>query len=172
MKMRVADYIVNFLVEKNIKDIFVLTGYGAMYLNDALVSNPKIKYYCVRNEAASPMMAEAYARLKGSIGAVCLTAGPGSTNAIPGLAEAWVDSAPVIIFSGQVQKSHTTYAAKIAGLRSFGTAEINIIPIVKPMTKYADMIMDPKKIRFHLEKAYFLFSTFTNTISSPFVKTT
>lgn len=156
MKVRVADYIANFLVEKGVKDIFVLTGYGAMYLNDALVSNPKIKYYCVRNEAASPMMAESYARLKGTAGAVCLTAGPGSTNAVPGLAEAWVDSAPVIILSGQVHKAHTTYMANIPDLRTFGTAEINIIPIVKPMTKYAEMVTDPKTIRYHMEKAYFL----------------
>lgn len=156
MKIRVADYISNFLVQKKINDIFVLTGYGAMYLNDAIVSNPKIKYFCVRNEAASPMMAEAYSRLKNSVGAVCLTAGPGSTNAIPGLAEAWVDSAAVMIFSGQVQKTHTTYIANIPGLRSFGTAEINIVPIVKPLTKYAEMIIEPNKIKYHLEKAYYL----------------
>ncbi len=156
MKIRVADYISNFLAQKKINDIFVLTGYGAMYLNDAIVSNPKIKYYCVRNEAASPMMAEAYARLKNSVGAVCLTAGPGSTNAIPGLAEAWVDSAAVMVFSGQVQKAHTTYVSNIPGLRSFGTAEINIVPIVKPLTKYAEMVIDPNKIKFHLEKAYYL----------------
>lgn len=159
MKMRVADYISNFLVQKKINDIFVLTGYGAMYLNDAIVSNPKINYFCVRNEAASPMMAEAYSRLKNSVGAVCLTAGPGSTNAIPGLAEAWVDSAAVMVFSGQVQKSHTTYMANIPGLRTFGTAEINIIPIVKSLTKYAEMIKEPDKIKYHLEKAYSLATT-------------
>lgn len=156
MKVRVADYIVDFLVEKKIKDIFVLTGYGAMYMNDAIAANPKIQYYCVRNEAASPMMAEAYARFKGTPGAVLLTAGPGSTNAVPGLAEAWVDSAPVMIFSGQVHKAHTTYMANIPGLRTFGTAEINIVPIVKPLTKYAEMITDPNKIRYHLGKAYYL----------------
>ncbi len=154
--IRVADYIVNFLVEKDIKDIFVLTGFGAMYLNDAIAANKNISYYCARNEAASPMMAEAYARIKGTPGAVCLTAGPGSTNAVPGLAEAYVDSAPVIIISGQVEKKHTTYLSKVEGLRSFGTAEINIVPIVKPLTKYSVMITDPKTIRYHLEKAYYL----------------
>jgi acetolactate synthase-1/2/3 large subunit len=156
MKIRVADYISNFLVQKKITDIFVLTGYGAMYLNDAIASNAKINYFCVRNEASSPMMAEAYSRLKNSVGAVCLTAGPGSTNAIPGLAEAWVDSAAVMIFSGQVQKNHTTYVSNIPGLRSFGTAEINIVPIVKPLTKYAEMIIEPNTIKYHLEKAYYL----------------
>lgn len=155
-KIRVADYIADFLAKKGIHHIFVLTGYGAMYMNDAIAANKKITYYCVRNEAASPMMAEAYARITGTVGAVCLTAGPGSTNAIPGLAEAWVDSAPIIIFSGQVHKAHTTYMAKIEGLRSFGTAEINIIPIVRPLTKYSEMITNPNEIRYHLEKAYYL----------------
>ncbi len=155
MKIRVADYIANFLVENNINDIFVLTGYGAMYLNDAIAAKKELHYYCARNEAASPMMAEAYARVKGSVGAVCLTSGPGSTNAIPGLAEAWVDSAPVLIISGQVHKKHTTYNAN-PGLRTLGTAEINIVPIVKPITKYAVMINNPREIKFHLEKALFL----------------
>lgn len=154
--IRVADYIAQFLVDKKINDIFVLTGFGAMYINDAIAANPKLKYYCVRNEATSPMMAEAYARIKSIPGAVCLTAGPGSTNAVPGLAEAWVDSAPVIVISGQVDKKHTTNYSNLPSLRTFGTAEIDIIPIVKPITKYAVMITKPESIRYHLEKAYFL----------------
>ena len=154
--MRVADYIAKFLVREGVRDIFVLTGYGAMYLNDAITLQPELKYYCARNEAAAPMMAEAYARVKKSLGAVCLTSGPGSTNAIPGLAEAWVDSAPILIFSGQVQRSHTTYAAGLPGLRTFGTAEINIVPIVRTLTKYAEMVMEAESIRYHLEKAVYL----------------
>lgn len=155
-KIRVADYIANFLVEHGIRDIFVLTGYGAMYLNDAIAKHPKLKYYCVRNEATSPMMAEAYARVRQSLGAICVTAGPGAANAVSGLVEAWVDAAPVIILSGQVQRSHTTYNANLAGLRSFGTAEVNIIPVVSHWTKYAQMINDPKLVRYHLEKAVHL----------------
>ncbi|KKT73023.1 MAG: Thiamine pyrophosphate protein central region [Microgenomates group bacterium GW2011_GWA2_44_7] len=154
--IRVADYIAQFLVDKKINDIFVLTGFGAMYINDAIAANPKLKYYCVRNEATSPMMAEAYARIKHIPGAVCLTAGPGSTNAVPGLAEAWVDSAPVIVISGQVDKKHTTNYSNLPNLRTFGTAEIDIIPIIKPITKYSVMITKPESIRYHLEKAYFL----------------
>lgn len=154
--IRVADYITQFLVEKKIYDIFILTGFGAMYINDAIAANPHLKHYCVRNEATSPMMAEAYARIKQIPGAVCLTAGPGSTNAVPGLAEAWVDSAPVIVISGQVDKKHTTNYSNLPSLRTFGTAEIDIIPIVKPITKYAVMITKPESIRYHLEKAYFL----------------
>ncbi|MCR4324877.1 MAG: thiamine pyrophosphate-binding protein [Candidatus Curtissbacteria bacterium] len=155
-KIRVADYVVQFLVKNRMRDIFLLTGYGAMYLNDAIAKEKKINYYCVRNEAASPMMAEAYARLKQSPGVVCLTAGPGATNAIPGLAEAWVDAAPVLVISGQVELRHTTHKVNLKSLRSFGTAEINIIPVVKPMTKYAQIITNPTSIRYHLEKALYL----------------
>lgn len=155
-KIRVADYIVKFLVSHSIRDIFVLTGFGAMYLNDAIASNPKLKYYCVRNEATSPIMAEAYARVKQKPGAVCVTAGPGTANTISGLAEAWVDSAPVIIISGQVLREHTAYNANTPGIRSLGTAELNIIPVVRPLTKYAEMINDPNSIRYHMEKAYYL----------------
>lgn len=154
--IRVADYIARFLVRQGVRDIFVLTGNGAMYLNDAFTLQPELKYYCARNEAAAPMMAEAYARIKGSLGAVCLTSGPGSTNAIPGLAEAWVDSAPIMILSGQVQRNHTSLNAGVEGLRSFGTAEINIVPIVNSITKYAVMINEPESIRYHLEKAAYL----------------
>jgi len=154
--IRVADYIVEFLVKNNIRDIFVLTGFGAMYLNDAIAAKKGLRYYCVRNEATSPMMAEAYARITQGVGAVCLTAGPGSTNAVPGLAEAFVDSAPILVISGQVEKTHTTHYLKMPGLRTFGTAEIDIVPIVKPLTKYSVMVDDPKMIGYHLQKALYL----------------
>ncbi|MBI2870513.1 MAG: thiamine pyrophosphate-binding protein [Candidatus Omnitrophica bacterium] len=156
--MRVSDYIAGFLLQRGVKDIFMLTGNGAMYLNDA-ISQSGIRYVCARNEAAAPMMAEAYARVKQSLGAVCVTSGPGSTNAVPGLAEAWVDAAPILILSGQVQRSHTTHNAGLKGLRTFGTAEINIIPIVSTLTKYAVMVNEAESIRYHLEKAYTLATT-------------
>lgn len=150
--MRVADVIAKFLKHRGVDSIFMLTGNGAMYINDA-IEQSGIQYYCARNEAALPMMAAAYARYRQSLAAICLTSGPGSTNAIPGLAEAFVDAAPIMIFSGQVQRSHTTHNLKLPDIRSFGTAEIDIIPIVKPLTKYAVMINEPTSIRYHLEKA-------------------
>lgn len=153
-KIRVADYIANFLYSKKIKNIFMLTGYGAMYLNDA-IKKKGIKHYAARNEAAAPMMAEAYARLSKSVGAVCVTAGPGATNTIPGLAEAWVDSAPIMIFSGQVEKKHTTNYLKINNLRTYGTAEINIVPVAKPLTKFAAVLNNPNDVRYLLEKAFY-----------------
>ena len=96
--MRVADYVSKYLKRLGVKEVFMLTGYGAMYLNDAIKLSG-IKYYATRNEATAPIMAESYARLKKKIGVACVTAGPGSTNAIPGLAEAYVDSAPIMIIS-------------------------------------------------------------------------
>ena len=123
-----------------------------MYINDAIEISG-INYYATRNEAAAPMMAEAYARLKGKLGVACVTAGPGATNALPGLAEAFVDSAPIMIISGQVETEHTTYNSKLP-LRTYGTAEINIIPIVKPLTKYAKFLDNPNDVQYVLEKAY------------------
>lgn len=153
--MRVADYIAKFVADQGVTDVFVLTGNGAMYLNDGLVQEPRLKYFCARNEAAAPMMAEAYSRLTGKMGVVCVTSGPGSTNAIPGLAEAYVDSAPIMILSGQVPSHQTSRQCNIPGLRTFGNAEIDIISIVEPLTKYAQMIDDPKSIRYHMERAYY-----------------
>ena len=104
----------------------MLTGYGAMYLNDAIKLSG-IKYYATRNEATAPIMAESYARLKNEVGVACVTAGPGATNALPGLAEAFVDSAPIMVISGQVDYSSPNYKGLVktglvgtAGRESFG----------------------------------------------------
>lgn len=156
MKTTVAAYTIDFLTKKGMEDIFVLTGHGAMYLNDAIAAKKGLRFYCPKHESTAAIMAEGYARLKGSFGTICVTAGPGAANTVPGLAEAWADNAPIVVLSGQVPKKHTTYMAKIPGLRSFGTAELNIIPIVTPLTKYAVFIEDPLTIRYHLEKALYL----------------
>ena len=151
--MIVSDFIAQYLKKKKINDIFMLTGYGAMYLNDS-IKKYNIEYYATRNEATAPIMAEAYSRASGKIGVACVTAGPGATNAIPGLAEAYVDSVPIIVFSGQVDLNHTTYKTKSKTIRTFGTAEINIIPIVKPLTKYSKILTNPNHILYELEKCF------------------
>ena len=156
--MRVVDFIVKFLKQKKINDIFMLTGYGAMYLNDA-VKLAGIKYYATRNEATAPSMASAYARVKNKVGVACVTAGPGATNALPGLAEAYVDSSPIVILSGQVDYKQTTHSTNSKNIRSFGTAEINIIPIVKPLTKYAEIIKNPLDVKYIIQKAFHLASS-------------
>jgi len=155
--IRVADYIADFVYKQGVKDIFMLSGGGSIYLDDGVACNKNLRSICVRNEATAPMMAEAYARLTGNLGIVYVTTGPGGTNAISGLVEAWVDSAPILIISGQVQRNQTSYNAfaKNINLRTFGTQELNIIKIVESITKYSVMINKPESIRYHLEKAVY-----------------
>ena len=155
-EQRVADFIVDFLLEREVENFFLLTGNGAMYLNDAIAKQPGIKYFTARNEAAAPMMAESYARMTGKLGVVCVTSGPGATNAISGLAEAWVDSAPVLIISGQAPTDQIPVESSSLAVRTFGTAAIDVVSAVKSLTKYAVTIKDPNSIRYHMEKAFHL----------------
>lgn len=151
--IRVADYIADFIYRQGVSHVFMLSGGGSIYLDDGVACHPHLKHICARNEAAAPMMAEAYARLTGNLGAVYVTTGPGGANAVSGLAEAWVDSAPVLVISGQAQRDHTTYNAGVPNLRTFGIQELNIVEIVDSITKYAVMVNDPTSIRYHLERA-------------------
>jgi acetolactate synthase-1/2/3 large subunit len=156
MKYKTVSEIVAQELKKNkINDIFMLTGYGAMYLNDA-IQRAKINYYGARNEAAAPMMAEAYAKYKNSIGAVCVTAGPGATNALPGLAEAYVDSAPIIVLSGQVEKKFSADNYKKVFFRTLGTAEFSVTRILKNITKYCATIRNPYDCLYEIQKALFI----------------
>lgn len=155
MNKTVSQIIAEELKKNRINDIFMLTGYGAMYLNDA-IERAKINYYGARNEAAAPMMAEAYAKYKNTIGAVCVTAGPGATNALPGLAEAYVDSAPIIIISGQVEKKFSADTYKKTFFRTLGTAEFSITRILKNITKYCVTIRDPYRSLYEIQKALYL----------------
>jgi len=101
--VRVADYVASFLEEQGVKDVFMLAGTGGVYLDDG-IANSRINPVCVCHEATAPVMAEAYARITGNLGAVMVTTGPGGANAVPGVVEAWVDSAPIIVISGQVER--------------------------------------------------------------------
>lgn len=151
--MRVADYIIDFIYQKGTDTIFTLAGGGAMFLNDAVACHKKMKYVCNHHEQASAMAAEAYAKTNNGVGAVMVTSGPGSTNAITGLLEAWQNSIPVIFISSQAKKSQMTHFADTP-LRQFGVQELDIIPIIKPLTKYSAYVENPEDVRFHLEKAY------------------
>jgi len=157
--MRVSDYIADFLYNHGVDLVFLQVGGGSIYLDDGIACHPNVKEIGVRNEACAPMMAEAYARLKGGIGAVYVTTGPGGTNAVTGVAEAWVDSTPIIVISGQVEKKFTTFQSNVKGVRTLGCQELNIIEIVKPITKYATMVKNPTSIKWHLEKAYHMATT-------------
>ncbi len=162
MKQRLADYVADFLVSKGVTDVFSVVGGGAMHLNDALGHNPGLKVTYNHHEQACAMAAEAYARLDNKIAAVCVTTGPGGTNALTGVVGGWLDSIPMFIVSGQVRYDTTArYALQFTGepLRAMGDQEYDIVKSVTPMTKFAYMVEDPRKIRWALEKAWHLATT-------------
>lgn len=152
--MKLSDYVISFIEDLGIKDIFLVSGGGCMHLVDSIGRNKKIRYICNHHEQASAIAAEGYARMKNDLGVAVVTSGPGGTNAITGVAGSWVDSIPILIISGQV-KLETTIVDH-PGLRQLGDQELNIIDIVKPITKYAVMVKDKNTIRYHLEKAVYL----------------
>ncbi len=149
-KIRLADFIAEYLLEIGVKNVFMLSGTGSIHLDDAFAQQKGISYTCARHEAAAVMMAVASAKLTGKIGVVIATTGPGGTNAIGGVTEAWVDSVPVLVLSGQV---YTNQISK--GIRSFGVQGFNIIENVKHITKYAKQVKDPLKIKHCLDKAIY-----------------
>lgn len=159
MKQRLADYVADFLVAHGVTDVFSVVGGGAMHLNDALGHNAGLKVTYNHHEQACAIAAEAYARLENRIAAVCVTSGPGGTNAITGVVGGWLDSIPMFVLSGQVRYDTTArYALQYTGerLRAMGDQEYDITRAVSAMTKYAVMIEDPNTIRYHLERAWHL----------------
>ncbi len=151
--MRVADYIFKYLADYGIRHVFLVVGGGAMHLNDALKKEKRIKYVCHHHEQAAAIAAEGYARASGNLAVVSVTSGPGGTNALTGVIGQWLDSVPVLYLSGQVKFETTIASAPNSGLRQIGDQEINIVDIVRPVTKYAKMITDPESIKSELEKA-------------------
>ncbi|MBP3201929.1 MAG: thiamine pyrophosphate-binding protein [Lachnospiraceae bacterium] len=159
MKIRVADYIANFLVEHGIHHGFTVIGGGAMHLNDAFGHKAGLKMIYNHHEQASSMAADCYARINNVPALLCVTTGPGGINALNGVCSAYLDSIPMIVVSGQVRyDTSSMYEKKITGanLRSMGDQEFDIVTSVKNMTKYAVTIDKAKDIRYHLEKAYHL----------------
>ena len=162
MKIRLADYVADFLVQHGVTDAFSVVGGGAMHLNDALGHKKGLRVTYNHHEQACAIAAEAYARLDNKIAAVCVTTGPGGTNALTGVVGGWLDSIPMFIISGQVRYDTTArYALQYTEtpLRAMGDQEYDIVKSVEPMTKYATMIEDPKQIRYALEKAWHLATT-------------
>ena len=152
--MRVADFVAKFILEElDVKHVFTLTGAGIMHLTDGLACNKKLKTICPHHEQTASMALEAYSRATENFGVGIFTTGPGSTNAITGLAGAWQDSVPCLFISGQVKLAEASSQSGIKKLRQFGVQELDIIPIVESITKYAVTITQPEKIRYELEKA-------------------
>lgn len=149
--MKVSDYVVDFLVKRGAADVFMVSGGGIMHLVDSVGRHPGVRYYCNYHEQACAIAAEAYARVRNGVGACLVTTGPGSTNALSGIAGAFVDSVPVIVISGQVRRD---LIADYSKLRQLGPQEINIEPMARPVVKYFKTLMDPAMLRYEMECAW------------------
>lgn len=155
--MRVADYIFSFLANRGVDTVFMVSGGGAMYLDDAIGRRTDMQYVCNLHEQACAMAAEGYARVReGMPGVVCVTTGPGGTNAVTGILGAWLDSIPLIVISGQVKRETMISRMPELKLRQLGDQEADIVSIVRSITKYAAVVMEPECIRHELEKAWHL----------------
>src|SRR5215510_14960369 len=156
--IRLADYVIRFVADRDVKHVFLVTGGGAMHLNDALGRCRDIVPICNSHEQASAICAENYGKATNNLGVALVTTGPGGTNSLTGVAGAWLDSTPCLFISGQVKRPDRMFDSegKPLGMRQLGVQEVDIVLIVKPITKYAVTVLDPSSIRYHLEKAVYL----------------
>lgn len=158
MTVRLSDYVAARLVEHGIRHVFMLTGGGAMHLNDALGRAKGLTYICCHHEQALAMAAESYTRLSGRIAALNVTTGPGGINALNGVHGAYTDSIAMIVLSGQVKRETLRDNAPVR-LRQLGDQEADIVAMVTPITKFAALVSSPADIRYLLEKALWLAET-------------
>lgn len=148
--IKLSDYVFWFLKEKGVGHVFMLPGGGAMHLVDSL-GNSGIEYICCLHEQAAAVAAESYGQHTNKIGVALTTSGPGATNAVTAVAAGWIDSTPMFLISGQAKRSDLVGDT---GVRQIGSQEVQIIDMVKPITKYAVQIMEPEEIRYHMERAW------------------
>jgi acetolactate synthase I/II/III large subunit len=156
MTLRVADYIAGTLADRGVRHLFMVSGGGAMFLNNAFGSEPRLRYICNHHEQAAAMAAEGYARVTGRVGVVHVTTGPGGINALNGVFGAWTDSIPLLVISGQVKRETCLASYRLPALRQLGDQEVDIVRMVQGITKYAVLVTEPRTIRYHLERALYL----------------
>jgi acetolactate synthase-1/2/3 large subunit len=156
--MKLSDYVLKFVADLGVTNVFLVTGGGAMHLNQSLASETRLTSICNSHEQASAICAEGYAKATNGLGVCMVTTGPGGTNAVTGVAGAWLDSTPTLFLSGQVKRPDRMFDAtgKPLGMRQLGVQEVDICAIVGPITKYAVTILEPTDIRYHMEKAVYL----------------
>jgi len=152
--MRVADYIWKFLADKGVRHVFLVTGGGAMHLNDALGRETRIRYVCNLHEQACAMAAEGYARQSGVPGVINVTTGPGGTNALTGVMGAWLDSVPMIVISGQIKRATMITSCPNLKLRQLGDQEYNIVDAARPMAKMAKTVMSVDEVPSIMAEAW------------------
>lgn len=151
--IRVSNYIAGYLADFGVQQVFLLSGGGAMYLNNALGTEPRLRYICNHHEQACAMAAEAYWKVSGRLPVVNVTTGPGAINAINGVFGAWTDSVPMLVLSGQAKRETCAGYHGLKGLRQLGEQEADVIPMISGITKYAALVREPESIRYHLERA-------------------
>lgn len=156
--MTVSEYIIDYLAKKGVDTVFMITGGQAMFLNDAVYRTPSIKPIFNHHEQAAGMAAEAYSRAGGNLGVAMVTAGPGAINVLNGVVGGYVDSAPMMIISGQASFNTVSYMENNK-IRQLGLQGIHIAPIAKAVTKYFKTVDDPAMIKYYLDEAYFLATT-------------
>lgn len=153
--IKTSDYLVQKLETLGVDTVFMVSGGGAMHLDDSFGRSQKIRLICNHNEQASSICAEGYARANQKLAVACVTTGPGGLNCLNGVFGAWTDSAPVLFISGQVKYTTTTASCPQVSLRQLGDQEVDIISVVRPLTKYARMVTDPYDIDAALEEAVY-----------------
>lgn len=154
--MRVADYIALRVVQAGISDVFMVTGGGAMHLNDAFARNKNLQVTCFHHEQAAAIAGEGYYRASGLPIALNVTTGPGGINALVGIYGAYVDSIPILVISGQVKQETLAATYPNLPLRQLGDQEVDIVAMVKPIVKYSKTIRDVSEVQEVLERAIFL----------------
>ncbi len=152
MTVKLSDWVFAHLKRQGVRHVFEVTGGGAMHLNDSLGASG-IEYVCMVHEQGAAMAAESYAKMADDVGVCLVTTGPGGTNALTGVAGAWLDSTPMLVLSGQVKRADLVGDT---GVRQMGVQEVDIVAMAKPVTKYAVVVLDPAEIRYHLERALWL----------------
>jgi acetolactate synthase-1/2/3 large subunit len=159
--MKLSDYVLGFIADQAVKHVFLVVGGGAMHLNNSLADEKRLIPVCNLHEQASAIGAENYSKATNDLGVCLVTTGPGATNAITGVAGAWLDSTPTLYISGQVKRPDRAFDSnnKPLGMRQVGVQEVDIVSMVTPITKYAVTVLEPSDIRYHLEKAIYLART-------------
>jgi acetolactate synthase I/II/III large subunit len=154
--IKLSDYVQETLEGWGVRHVFLVTGGGAMHLNDSFGKSAGMRCVCTHHEQAAAMAAEGYARVTGMPGVVNVTAGPGAINALNGVFGAWTDSIPMLVLSGQAKRETCMATYGRSDLRQLGDQEVDIVRMVSGITKYAVMVQEPERIAYHLERAWWL----------------
>ena len=152
LNMKLADYVIEYLIELGVKQVFLVYGAAIGDLVDYFTKTDRIKYLCVMHEQAGAFAAETLTKVSGELGVTMVTSGPGGTNLLTGIANCWYDSIPNLYITGQI---HSQFLRKDPSIRQVGFQENDIVSMAEPITKFATMVTDPNKIKWALDKAVY-----------------